>query len=210
MASLPTSRWAVSFLSRFKKNDAKHEEMLVHKESGQVLIKTPVDGNIISFDSLSRQKNHIDTVTLMAFNLNINQGDMFLLELPFELPEIVQEDTNLIDEPVVLKQNDVKKVLISVDIEELVLGPITQLVEFEPYIKLELSFNYEDDTKSITLNQPLSKNNTNIISLESVSNLIYEPNLYNVSLTGLYILRDGNSASVNLKNLLYGILVLIE
>jgi hypothetical protein len=81
------NRFALSALSRKNKTYAIPHEIMIHKEIGQISIKTP-SGDVISTDSLTRIQNHIENVANRAKLANI-WGDLYLLNLNFEMPEVI-------------------------------------------------------------------------------------------------------------------------
>lgn len=209
------NRFAITALSRDNKGFAVNEEILVHKETGQMLIKTPSGSDIISFDSLSRAQAHIDTVTRLA-KLAGMDGDMYFLTIGnIELPEVVPENTNLLDNELLLKSNPVTGCLISIDMDMLGLSDSDVIASAEPLVTLQLSFRRtieggDVEKTPITLTRSLSESNSFQIrpqDLLDVSITDYTP--YSLFLESLIIARNGSfiAPEVILKNIVYSIIV---
>jgi|HigsolmetaAR204D_1030405.scaffolds.fasta_scaffold03588_1 hypothetical protein len=202
------NRFAVSALSRDRKAEALPEELLVHKPTGQMLIKRP-DGRIISYDKISRLKTHIDFLESSHSIIGID-GDLCLLELDhIELPNTVQYESNILDNPLTLGDSPVSKILISMDIDcmEFVNGEAFILRDL-PSIRFEFEFVDENDqTHSVTKTVPLNKLSTNIFNV-----LNYSPNStpMNATLNGIYIEENPSNVGKVLENILHSILIILE
>jgi hypothetical protein len=205
-----TNRFATSALSRFNKNEAVNEEIMIHKKTSQILIKTP-DGDIISFDKLMRLKNHIDTITMDCYNLNF-YGNMYNLELDIiELPEVVDIDSNLIPTPFTLQDNNLSKLLFSLDLDCIVLSDNDSLSEFNPDIQINLLLTKEGETdKNILLNIPINKLSNTIINLQDYLESTQIATDYTVQLTDITIKKNALSTDASNRYILYSILIVKE
>jgi hypothetical protein len=202
------SRFGISFLSSHNKNNALPEELMVHKETGQILIKTN-DGQIISYDSLARLRDHINATTIMAYNLDIC-GAMYSISLDsIELPEVVTENSNVFTNPVELFSNNAQKFLVSVDADAVEISNEAGLIEFEPFVKIDLSFKKDTEERKIVVSSLLTKSNATVIypgdffPLEDMSG-------YSLSLTGVTLMRNPAGSTLQVKNILHSVLVVKE
>lgn len=200
-------RFAVSALSRIHKNNAIPGEIMIQKETGQVLIKTN-SGDVISYSSLARFKNHIDTLTIMAFNLNIS-GDMLSIELDdIELPEVIQMNFNLLSEPLLIGTS-LKKILVSIDLDCVEMSSNDGLIEHEPFIKIDLMFKKDEDIITSSINLLNTQNNMNVINVSNHINTADFLN-YETYITGITVVPNPQMTEVSIKNILHSILVIRE
>jgi len=204
------NRFAVSLLSREYKDDAVPQELMIHKASGQILLKT-VDGNVISYDSLTRLRNHIDNTTFVAYNLNID-GNLYSLELSdIELPEVILDESNLLLEPYIITNIPVK-ILISIDMDCVEVVGDQTLIEVEPSIRMSFTITNGVDTPlSYSLVSVLSENNIFVLEPVKLLPLTANPVDYTMSLTEISIVRNSNIIIDRVvKNIVHSILVLSE
>ena len=110
-------RFGISFLSKKKLKDAWSEELLVHKHTGEVLIKTP-DNDVVSYNFISRRKQHITDLQAKTSILGIS-GAIYELDISdtsFQLPDVISPKTNIIgDNPVI--QGKCGRFMLSVDVD---------------------------------------------------------------------------------------------
>lgn len=205
-----TNRFSVSFLSRKNKSNSINDEFLANKDTGEILFKTPVDGDIISFDKLARLKNHIDTMAINSINLGIT-GDLYNIEIPDkELPEIIGLNTNLLDAPLNITNDGSKRLLISLDIDCLEMKNNNDLVDYEPLVQLEFKLLRGMNEKEIIVNSTLITSNSFIIDIRDFLSVDDDPSLYSVDLKSIKINKNPNVTTVNIKTILYSILIIVE
>lgn len=210
------NRFAITALSRKNKEYAVPHEIMIHKEIGQIIIKTP-QGDIISMDSLTRLQNHIENVSNRSRLANI-AGDLFILELDFELPEIVEENDVILPDPVLIQSNPVTGVMFSIDLDSVTMSNSDTLVDGEPYIDLSINFrktldNNQYENNRYVISKKLSTINTmrieprNFLPVEVVD---YSP--YSLLLEGIGIHRDSTiySPTDKIRNILHSIIVVTE
>jgi hypothetical protein len=211
------NRFAITALSRKNKAYAVPHEIMIHKEIGQISIKTP-SGDIISTDSLTRVQNHIENVGNRARLANIS-GDLYLLELDFELPEVIEENINQLGTEVLLKSAPVTGALVSIDMDSVILSPDNDnIVESEPLVDLTINFRR-------TLANSTIEHNRFVISkkLHTVNTMIIEPKNflpitvtdttpYSLYLEKIIIRRDSAkyAVSVPIKNIIHSVIVVTE
>jgi len=202
------NRFAVSMLSRRHKAEALPQEVMIHKETGQISIKTNT-GDVISYDSLARLNQHIDHVTLMSYNLNI-YGEMFSLQLDgVELPEVIGTYSPIMNTPIMIKPNNVRKMLVSIDMDSLVLTDSDTLVEYEPTISIDVKFKNGAFEQVFTITKPISELNGMIITpfdYYSADTAL----LYQVSIEAINITKDARNGDLPIRNILHSILIVVE
>lgn len=109
-------RFAVSGLSKQRYAEAVKEEMLMEKYTGEFLIKNK-DGVIVSADSMNRSAAAFANAVSTAEQTGIC-GDIYLLEVDnVVIPNIVQYDTNLLAEPLLLNEG-IGRILFNFDVSE--------------------------------------------------------------------------------------------
>lgn len=208
------NRFAISAFSRKYKSLAVAEELLVHKDTGQMLIKTAT-GDVVSFDSLSRHKMHIDDVTSRATNLGIT-GELFSVDLgTIELPEVMLDSVNFLDASLLLQLANAQKVLISIDLDYINLTDYETIAEYEPNVTLNINLRK-------TVGQTIT-NNPFIITdkLSVINNKVIDPKdffpsgtdmtQYSMHLDSITVKRHTSySDATPMRNILYGILIIIN
>lgn len=209
------NRFAISALSRSNKKSAIPEELMVHKKTGQILIKTPA-GDIISYDSIARLNNHINMVEAKAYLFNM-KGEMYYIDIPsIEFPEVINESTNILDSSVSLGAG-IERIFISVDLDSLVLSDQDKLVEAESKITVNGMFrkpagNGDFITRPFTFNDKLSTLNSKIIYSDQFLNSTDNPQHFELLLTSITFTRDTARYTdpSALRHILHSIIVVKE
>jgi hypothetical protein len=208
---MSVDRFAISALSKSNKSVALNEEIMINKNSGEILVKSTT-GFIVSYDKLARENAHINKLTDLCYDRNF-LGTMCKLEFDnYDLPEIVPETTNIVSAPVTVALNKIKKILISLDLDNLKILAGETSVDVDPIITIDFTLainSTQVTTYAPSLSQSLDKNNI----------YIFEPSYpaidpgdvvdYTALLNSITIVRDGNPADV-LEFLLHSIYFVIE
>lgn len=163
------SRFGVSTLSKKNKDEALTEELMSIKELGMQFMRSP-DGDIVSFDKLSRETSHAQYVSSTAMSLGIFGK---VVKLNFEdMPKIIEYDEELIkDEKIQLTLDSSDKptrLYLSLDIESIEVADGTEAVTamYQPMIHCVLErIDSEGNTiDEKTIDDYLIKFNMNTIS----------------------------------------------
>jgi hypothetical protein len=211
------NRFALSALSRKNKAYAVPHEIMIHKEIGQISIKTPA-GDIISTDSLTRVQNHIENVSNRAKLANI-WGDLYLLNLNFEMPEVIDENVNLMDSPLLIKSAPFSGVMISIDLDSVLLSTDNDnIVESEPYVDLAVNFKRTLGNGSIEDNRYVISKKLNTINTMRIEPRNFLPTTvtdyspYSMHLESIIVRRDSAIYHVEtgIKNIIHSIVVVCE
>jgi hypothetical protein len=204
------NRFALSALSRSNKASAVNEEILMDKETGQVLVKTP-NGDIISYDSIARMKNHIDLVTKIAQDNGL-KGDLHVLEFEnMELPSKISEDTNLLSSSLTLKTNNLKRFLISVDVDTIELSQSDVIGQYEPIITLDLEFSTGGNNTPATITGKTSEILNKVINPAEYVAGVTDFSNYTANLKSIKVVRNSSySGDASLRHILHSVLVIIE
>ena len=180
------NRFAVSALSKKYNGQALPEEIMVEKNTGEFLIKSP-DGVVISYDAMARRRSTITDATECAVTQNM-KGNMYELYLDnFMLPAIVPYDENLLNNAISLKQNLVK-VLFYIDIDEVIRNDIAEVSETNPVIQVGLRCGTGSIYEDIVIEKPINEFNNTVIDINDFVDRPTAP--YNVILTSLVFKKN--------------------
>lgn len=156
-------RFAVSGLSRERKDEAVNEEILIGKHTGEFFIKTK-DGVVISTDILNRLKASTDNAIRLAELCGI-VGDLYKVDFDqLVLPNHVDYLVNIIEgEPIELPI-ETKKVLLNLDLDEYdILEETAKPVNTEALVK-------------VVIEVALGNGEVNTLEIQqSIQNLSYYP-----------------------------------
>ena len=149
-------RYGVSLLSRTNHIKAENEELMVDKETGQILLKR-VDGKIMSYDSMTRFSQSMDRIASIAAR-HLIFGKIFnVLPENRDLPSALNNDEEILLGGEMIEFGPVNTLLLQLDVDvydnESKFGDSKS---FEDII-VHLSMNYggvdiEKDIKLIELN----------------------------------------------------------
>ena len=109
-------RFAISALSKERKDEAVNEEILVGKYTGEFFIKSK-DGVVISTDILNRFKASSDNAVRVAESIGM-VGNLYHLEFDnMPMPCHIDYETNIIDQEPIQVEN-CKAILFNIDYDE--------------------------------------------------------------------------------------------
>lgn len=144
-------RYGVSMLSRKNHIKALPEELMIDKETGQILLKQ-VNGNIISYDATTRFKASVDHITSTA------EKHMFLGLLTAVMPEnmplpkcISSNQSILVEE--VVELGTVKRLLFQLDVD--VIDTTTTFGDIKSYENIMVEIIIERNKKLTTIKEPV-------------------------------------------------------
>ena len=145
-------RFAVSGLSRERKDEAVNEEILIGKHTGEFFIKTK-EGVVISTDILNRLKASTDNAIRLA-ELSGITGDLYKVDFDqLVLPNHVDYSVNIIEEEPIELPISTKKVLLNLDLDEYdILEDTAKPVNTEAMVKVVVEIalgNGENNTIEI-------------------------------------------------------------
>lgn len=199
-------RFGITALSRKFKNDAKPTEILLHKGIGQISVKT-TEGDVISYDSMARFKSHIDYLTDLAINLNLFGKMQSITFDNIELPEVINFNQNLFNVPLLIKSNNFKKLLVSIDLDSVEVSSNNFLMEHEPFCKMTLLFKKDDDEREIVINKSINSFNRHVIDVEEYF-FNEDMRQYEVYIKELCIRKNPYSTIPSVRNILHSILII--
>lgn len=199
-------RFGLSFLSKKKAKDAWTEELLVHKHTGEVLIKTP-DNDVVSYNFNSRRQQHINDVEARAKVYGI-AGMIYELDISdtiYQLPDAIPANTNIIaDNPVI--QGKIGRFLLSVDVDSYL------------YNAHALSTSYLDSNVGFTIT--LRSRGLDVayinksMKASELANTVFKTSDFTdqavdeIQLSGLLFTSDGTSTAV--RTVLNSVLIVVD
>lgn len=196
-------RFAISALSRERKNEALNEEILAGKYTGEFYIKSK-DGVVISTDILNRHKAAAENAIRMAELIGMT-GDMFKIDLELiNLPSHIDYGTNVLEgEPIILPDNS-NDLLLNLDLDEYdISGDEFKPINTQGTVRIVLTTPYTVKT----IEKDLDSINYSVISLEGLQML------GTVKITEITIERDPriyNADSNDRTILLHNIFVTVN
>lgn len=200
-------RFAVSGLSRERKDEAVNEEILIGKHTGEFFIKTK-DGVVISTDILNRLKASTDNAIRLA-ELSGITGDLYKVDFDqLVLPNHVDYSVNIIEEEPIELPISTKKVLLNLDLDEYdILEETAKPINTEAMVKVVVEIalgNGENDTIEIQQSiqninyYPIELKYEDVISIV-ISEIVIEKeeNEYNIGATDRTILMHNIFVAIN-------------
>lgn len=207
------SRFAISLLSKARKNEALNDEVLIDKSTGEILFRN-IDGKFISYDNFNRSNLHINNLTLMAQSMNLI-GVIYSVEPDgLELPSSIVENTNLLSSDETLSVDKINKLLLSVDLDNIVYDvDDSKLNVNDPMVEVTIQFAYNSTLGTyytVTRELELTANNSNVIIPEYPTYDPLDSVDYSVKLTNIKINRNTSDDPLDvMKFITHSILVLI-
>lgn len=200
-------RFAVSGLSRERKDEAVNEEILIGKHTGEFFIKTK-DGVVISTDILNRLKASTDNAIRLA-ELSGITGDLYKVDFDqLVLPNHVDYSVNIIEgEPIELPI-ETKKILLNLDLDEYdILEDTAKPVNTEAMVRVVVEIALGNgETNTIEIQQsiqninyyPIELSYENVISMV-ISEIVIEKEEkeYNIGATDRTVLMHNLFVAIN-------------
>lgn len=160
-------RFAISALSRERKEEALNEEILVGKYTGEFYIKTK-DGVVVSTDILNRLKSSTDEAVRIAELVGM-KGDLFRVTFDeMVLPNHIDYSVNIIEnEPIEIPVGSTD-LLINLDYDEYdIVG--SDFIPVNTNARIKITIRAGEQT--LVIEKALQNINYNVISLEDLQNM---------------------------------------
>lgn len=170
------NRFGISLLSKENLDIAYLEEVMIDKQTGEVLVKTP-EGDTISYNFNTRLKSHIMDARNDANNLGV-YGNIYAIEFDgVNLPCTMQYNNDYITDPIIVN-GDCKKLMIHTDIDP--IGINSTGISYNRHnilIECVIAVMYDDNTISDTIriamsNYSLNSHVIDIYNINSSKNVI--------------------------------------
>lgn len=213
-AGIMLNRFGITALSKHNKELALNGEMMVDKETGEVLVKSQQDGFVISMDALNRSKSMLEDVDHMNQLMHM-KGKVYSIDLDhLHLPLTVDYDTNLLANKVLLKEGNLERMLFHIDVDEIIPNPVAGRSSTEPYVNLDIhcsrkGVSLEEYSIDFNICKPLSEINSRIILSEELK-LEYDIMDYKVELEGISIMKNPSNTVPNSRIIFHGAVVTID
>lgn len=174
-------RFAISALSRERKNEALNEEILVGKYTGEFYVKTK-DGVVMSTDIMNRMKSSTDeairVAELMGMTDELYKVDFENLQLPCH----VDYDVNILQNEPIELPIDAREVLLYLDFDEYnIVEGNPEMVYSEGDVKVVFEVVENEETRYVNITRNLSNINFSIFPLE-VSGVISSIKIYDITI----------------------------
>lgn len=180
-------RFAISALSRERKDEAVNEEILAGKYTGEFYIKTK-DGVVISTDILNRLANAIENVVDIAESIGM-VGDVIKLDFDnIPMPTHVDYNVNLIENEPVDFNGNCRRVLMNLDFDEFdIVNNEPKLISTEDKVKLVFHITLEDGSmRELAVEKSIQIINNFIVDFTNYGNI------KSVTLNNITINKDEN------------------
>ena len=200
-------RFAISALSKERKNEAVNEEILVGKYTGEFFIKTK-DGVVISTDVLNRLKTSTESAIRCAESTGIS-GSVFKIDFDnLVLPSHIDYSTNILGSEFIEVPNGSKNLLLNIDFDEYDIldstaKPVTTNASVNVSITVE---NNHGSSQVINVNKSLKSINYHIIDINvenarsiKINSIVIEKDdtVYNIGSTDRAIILHNLFVSIN-------------
>lgn len=163
-------RFAISALSRERKNEAVNEEILVGKYTGEFYIKSK-DGIILSADISNREKSSTDEAVRIAELMGMT-GDFYKVEFTNLMPKDIDYSVNIIQNDNITLPVDLKELLIYLDIDEFKInGDVAEKIYSNGDVKLLFEINVGGNVSYLRFNTKLQDVNYFLISFKDYTDL---------------------------------------
>lgn len=200
-------RFAISALSKERKNEAVNEEILVGKYTGEFFIKTK-DGVVISTDVLNRLKTSTESAIRCAESTGIS-GSVFKIDFDnLVLPSHIDYSTNIIGDESIEVPQGTKSILLNIDFDEYdILDNTAKPVVTDAIVNVGITIDDNSSSSQvINVNKSLKSINYHIIDINvenarsiKINSIVIEKDdtVYNIGSTDRAIILHNLFVSIN-------------
>ena len=200
-------RFAISALSKERKNEAVNEEILVGKYTGEFFIKTK-DGVVISTDVLNRLKTSTESAIRCAESTGIS-GSVFKIDFDnLVLPSHIDYSTNIIGDESIEVPQGTKSILLNIDFDEYdILDNTAKPVVTNAIVNVGITIDDNSGSSQvINVNKSLKSINYHIIDINvenarsiKINSIVIEKDdtVYNIGSTDRAIILHNLFVSIN-------------
>ena len=176
-------RFAISALSRERKDEAINEEILAGKYSGEFYIKTK-DGVVLSTDILNRAKTATDNAIRIAELVGMT-GELYKLEFDnLVLPNHVDYAVNILGNEPIMLPSESKDVLINLDLDEYDIMDNSEFKIVNSNAKVKITLT--GGSKSVVIEKSIQNINFAVIDISNFNKV------KNVTIESIVIEKDPN------------------
>lgn len=166
-------RFAVSALSKERKDEAVNEEILVGKYTGEFFIKSK-DGIVISTDVLNRLKSSTDNAIRVAESVGM-VGNLYKLDFDnLPMPLHVDYDVNLIEGEPIRVDGECKSLLFNIDFDEFdIIGDTVKPVNSDAIVKINIELMLNGVIELFEIEKSIQSINQTIIDFKDYVGIQY-------------------------------------
>lgn len=166
-------RFAVSALSKERKDEAVNEEILVGKYTGEFFIKSK-EGIVISTDILNRLKSSTDNAIRVAESVGM-VGNLYKLDFDnLPMPLHVDYDVNLIEGEPIRVDGECKSLLFNIDFDEFdIIGDVIKPVNSDAMVKINIELMLNGVTELFEIEKSIQSINQTIIDFKDYIGIQY-------------------------------------
>lgn len=183
-------RFAISGLSKERKDEAVNEEVLMGKYTGEFFIKTK-EGVVISTDILNRLKSSTDSAIRFAESAGMT-GDIFRVDFDNLItPAHIDYSVNILaTEPIELP-NDSKKILLNIDFDEYdIINDTVKPVNTNAVVNVTISISKSTgETLEVQVNKSLQSINQSVIEINK-DNQVDE--ILAITISNITVIKDND------------------
>lgn len=200
-------RFAISALSKERKNEAVNEEILVGKYTGEFFIKTK-DGVVISTDVLNRLKTSTESAIRCAESTGIS-GSVFKIDFDnLVLPSHIDYSNNILGNEIIELPKETKSILLNIDFDEYdILDDTAKPVVTDAIVNVNITVeNNSGSSQEINVSKSLKSINYTIIDINvediksiNINSIVIEKDdvVYNVGSTDRAMILHNLFISIN-------------
>ena len=166
-------RFAISALSKERREEAVNEEILVGKYTGEFFIKSK-DGVVISTDILNRLKASSDDAVRLAESVGM-VGDLYRLEFDnINMPTHIDYGVNIIESEPIEIDGPCKGLLFNLDYDEFdIIGSDIKPINSEAIVQIKMNIGFGNgEFKELVIEKSIQIINQSIIDLKEYENVI--------------------------------------
>lgn len=185
-------RFAVSALSKERKDEAVNEEILVGKYTGEFFIKSK-DGIVISTDVLNRLKSSTDNAIRVAESVGM-VGNLYKLDFDnLPMPLHVDYDVNLIEGEPIRVDGECKSLLFNIDFDEFdIIGDTVKPVNSDAMVKIIIELMLDGVTELFEIEKSIQSINQTIIDFKDYVGIQYAE-IKNISINKDEVIFNDNA-----------------
>ena len=188
-------RYGVSMLSRKNHIKALPEELMIDKETGQILLKQE-NGKIVSYDAMTRFKASVNAITSTAERLMFMGKIVSIVPENKPLPKCVTSGESILIQEVV-NLGPIKKMLIQLDVD--VVDTTTTYGDLKGYENVVAEIIIDRNGKQTTITEPILHLTDKILKFDTA-----EP----TTITSIKIINNDEEDNAESQYILQSILML--
>lgn len=181
-------RFAMSGLSKERKDEAVNEEILLGKYTGEFFIKSK-DGVIISTDILNRLKSSTDSAIRLAESTGMTGG---LYKVDFDnmiLPTHIDYSVNILSNEPIELPTETKKILLNIDFDEYdIIVDEVKPISTNALVTVKITISKADGSNmDVNISKSLQSINQSVIEIDTDN---FESEVTGITVSEILVDRD--------------------